>query len=152
MRRKACAGTGDPHARLATVGNPRHQRRRLSHHQANGQVALGLVTWLNYSNPHLSPFHEMQRWKTHPEIAKILEGGKRVSYGARAINDGGWQSVPKLVFPGGALIGCSAGFVNVPDQGHAYGDENRDARGRGRVRCHRGRTRRRHARRISPRL
>jgi electron-transferring-flavoprotein dehydrogenase len=56
----------------------------------------------------------MQRWKTHPEIAKILEGGKRVSYGARAINDGGWQSVPKLVFPGGALIGCSAGFVNVP--------------------------------------
>jgi electron-transferring-flavoprotein dehydrogenase len=84
------------------------------YHQANGQVALGLVTWLNYSNPYLSPFHEMQRWKTHPEIAKILEGGKRVSYGARAINDGGWQSVPKLVFPGGALIGCSAGFVNVP--------------------------------------
>jgi electron-transferring-flavoprotein dehydrogenase len=84
------------------------------YHQANGQVALGLVTWLNYSNPYLSPFHEMQRWKTHPEIAAILEGGKRVSYGARAINDGGWQSVPKLVFPGGALIGCSAGFVNVP--------------------------------------
>ena len=72
------------------------------------------MTWLNYTNPHLSPFHEMQRWKTHPEIAKILEGGKRVSYGARAINDGGWQSVPKLVFPGGALIGCSAGFLNVP--------------------------------------
>jgi electron-transferring-flavoprotein dehydrogenase len=84
------------------------------YHQANGQVALGLVTWLNYSNPYLSPFHEMQRWKTHPEIAAILEGGKRVSYGARAINDGGWQSVPKLAFPGGALIGCSAGFVNVP--------------------------------------
>ena len=84
------------------------------YHQANGQVALGFVTWLNYTNPHLSPFHEMQRWKTHPEIAKILEGGKRVSYGARAINDGGWQSVPKLVFPGGALIGCSAGFLNVP--------------------------------------
>ena len=84
------------------------------YHQANGQVALGFVTWLNYTNPHLSPFHEMQRWKTHPEIAKILRGGKRVSYGARAINDGGWQSVPKLVFPGGALIGCSAGFLNVP--------------------------------------
>ncbi|UZK69939.1 electron transfer flavoprotein-ubiquinone oxidoreductase [Sphingomonas sp. S1-29] len=84
------------------------------YHQANGQVALGFVTWLNYSNPHLSPFHEMQRWKTHPEIAAILEGGKRVSYGARAINDGGFQSVPKLIFPGGALIGCSAGFVNVP--------------------------------------
>ncbi|MGC6399537.1 electron transfer flavoprotein-ubiquinone oxidoreductase [Sphingomonas sp. FW199] len=84
------------------------------YHQANGQVALGFVTWLNYSNPHLSPFHEMQRWKTHPAIREILEGGKRVSYGARAINDGGWQSVPKLTFPGGALIGCSAGFVNVP--------------------------------------
>ena len=84
------------------------------YHQANGQVALGFVTWLNYSNPHLSPFHEMQRWKTHPAIAEILTGGKRVSYGARAINDGGWQSVPKLVFPGGALIGCSAGFLNVP--------------------------------------
>ena len=84
------------------------------YHQANGQVSLGFVTWLNYSNPHLSPFHEMQRWKTHPEIASILKGGKRVSYGARAINDGGLQSIPKLVFPGGALIGCSAGFLNVP--------------------------------------
>ncbi|VXC94733.1 electron transfer flavoprotein-ubiquinone oxidoreductase [Sphingomonas sp. AX6] len=84
------------------------------YHQANGQVALGFVTWLNYTNPHLSPFHEMQRWKTHPEIAKILKGAKRISYGARAINDGGYQSVPKLTFPGGALIGCSAGFLNVP--------------------------------------
>ena len=84
------------------------------YHQANGQVSLGFVTWLNYSNPHLSPFHEMQRWKTHPEIASILKGGKRVSYGARAINDGGLQSIPKLVFPGGALIGCSAGFLHVP--------------------------------------
>ncbi|QJB68311.1 electron transfer flavoprotein-ubiquinone oxidoreductase [Parasphingorhabdus halotolerans] len=84
------------------------------YHQADGQVALGFVTWLNYENPYLSPFEEMQRWKTHPEIRKILEGGKRVSYGARAINDGGFQAVPKLYFPGGALIGCSAGFVNVP--------------------------------------
>ncbi len=84
------------------------------YHQANGQVALGFVTWLNYSNPYLSPFEEMQRWKTHPAIKQFLEGGKRVSYGARAINDGGYQSVPKLAFPGGALIGCSAGFVNVP--------------------------------------
>jgi len=84
------------------------------YHQANGQVALGFVTWLNYRNPHTSPFQEMQKWKTHPEIAALLKGGKRVSYGARAINDGGWQSVPKLAFPGGALIGCSAGFVNVP--------------------------------------
>lgn len=84
------------------------------YHQANGQVALGYVTWLNYRNPYLSPFQEMQRWKTHPEIAELLKGGKRVSYGARAINDGGYQSVPKLTFPGGALIGCSAGFLNVP--------------------------------------
>ena len=84
------------------------------YHQANGQVALGFVTWLNYSNPYLSPFEEMQRWKTHPAIKEMLTGGRRVSYGARAINDGGWQSVPKLAFPGGALIGCSAGFVNVP--------------------------------------
>lgn len=84
------------------------------YHQANGQVALGFVTWLSYKNPHLSPFHEMQRWKTHPAIRAILEGGKRVSYGARAITDGGLQSVPKLAFPGGALIGCTAGFLNVP--------------------------------------
>ena len=84
------------------------------YHQANGQVSLGLVTWLNYSNPYLSPFEEMQRWKTHPALKELLTGGRRVSYGARAINDGGWQSVPKLAFPGGALIGCSAGFVNVP--------------------------------------
>ncbi len=84
------------------------------YHQANGQVSIGFVTWLSYTNPHLSPFHEMQRWKTHPAIAEILEGGKRVSYGARAINDGGLQAIPKLTFPGGALIGCSAGFLNVP--------------------------------------
>ena len=84
------------------------------YHQANNQVALGFVTWLNYSNPYVYPFEELQRWKQHPEIRAILEGGRRVSYGARAINDGGWQSVPKLAFPGGVLIGCSAGFVNVP--------------------------------------
>jgi electron-transferring-flavoprotein dehydrogenase len=84
------------------------------YHQANNQVALGFVVALDYKNPHLFPFEEFQRWKQHPEIRAILEGGKRVSYGARAINEGGWQSVPKLAFPGGALIGCSAGFVNVP--------------------------------------
>ena len=84
------------------------------YHQANNQVALGFVVSLDYRNPHLYPFEEFQRWKQHPEIRAILEGGKRVSYGARAINEGGWQSVPKLAFPGGALIGCSAGFVNVP--------------------------------------
>ncbi|MGE4323078.1 MAG: 4Fe-4S dicluster domain-containing protein [Sphingobium sp.] len=84
------------------------------YHQANGQVALGFVVGLGYRNPHLYPFEEFQRWKQHPAIRHYLEGGRRVSYGARAINEGGWQSVPKLAFPGGALIGCSAGFVNVP--------------------------------------
>jgi electron-transferring-flavoprotein dehydrogenase len=84
------------------------------YHQANGQVALGFVVGLGYHNPHLYPFEEFQRWKQHPAIRKFLEGGRRVSYGARVINEGGWQSVPKLAFPGGALIGCSAGFVNVP--------------------------------------
>jgi len=84
------------------------------YHQANNQVALGLVTALDYANPYVYPFEEFQRWKTHPAIAELLEGGKRVAYGARAINEGGWQSVPKLAFPGGVLAGCSAGFVNVP--------------------------------------
>ena len=84
------------------------------YHQDSGQVALGFVVALDYRNPFLNPFEEFQRWKQHPAIRAILEGGRRVSYGARAINEGGWQSVPKLIFPGGALIGCSAGFVNVP--------------------------------------
>jgi electron-transferring-flavoprotein dehydrogenase len=84
------------------------------YHQANNQVAIGFSVWLNYDNPYLSPFDEFQRWKTHPAIRAMLEGGRRVSYGARAINDGGWQAVPRLTFPGGALIGCAAGFVNVP--------------------------------------
>jgi electron-transferring-flavoprotein dehydrogenase len=84
------------------------------YHQGNNQVALGFVTGLGYRNPYLSPFEEFQRWKQHPAIRPVLEGGRRVSYGARAINEGGWQAVPTLAFPGGALIGCSAGFVNVP--------------------------------------
>ncbi len=84
------------------------------YHQANNQVALGFVTALDYKNPYVYPFEEFQRWKTHPAIREMLEGGKRVSYGARAINEGGWQSVPRLCFPGGMLAGCSAGFVNVP--------------------------------------
>ena len=84
------------------------------YHQANNQVAIGFVTALDYANPWVSPYQEFQRWKQHPEIREILEGGTRVAYGARAINEGGWQSVPKLAFPGGALIGCAAGFVNVP--------------------------------------
>jgi len=84
------------------------------YHQANNQVALGFVTALDYKNPYVYPFEEFQRWKQHPEIRAILEGGKRVAYGARVINEGGWQSVPQLAFPGGVLAGCSAGFVNVP--------------------------------------
>ncbi|MEE2699638.1 MAG: electron transfer flavoprotein-ubiquinone oxidoreductase [Pseudomonadota bacterium] len=84
------------------------------YHQENAQIAIGLIVALDYENPYLSPFEEMQRFKTHPLIKPILKDGKRVAYGARAINEGGLQSIPKLVFPGGALIGCSAGFVNVP--------------------------------------
>ena len=84
------------------------------YHQANHQLALGFVTALDYANPYVYPYEEFQRWKQHPAIRAVLEGGRRVSYGARAINEGGWQSVPRLAFPGGALIGCSAGFVNVP--------------------------------------
>jgi len=84
------------------------------YHQENHQVALGFVIALDYENPYLSPFDEFQRWKTHPAIRAEIEGGKRVSYGARAINEGGWQAIPELAFPGGALIGCAAGFLNVP--------------------------------------
>ena len=84
------------------------------YHFDDNLVAVGFVVHLNYPNPYLSPFEEFQRFKTHPLIRDTFEGGKRICYGARAITEGGWQSVPKLVFPGGALIGCAAGFVNVP--------------------------------------
>ncbi len=84
------------------------------YHLEDNTVAVGFVVHLNYKNPYLYPFEEFQRFKTHPAIRGTFEGGKRISYGARAITEGGWQSVPKLTFPGGALIGCSAGFVNVP--------------------------------------
>jgi electron-transferring-flavoprotein dehydrogenase len=77
-------------------------------------VSVGFVVHLNYENPYLSPFEEFQRFKTHPLVRATFEGGKRLAYGARALTEGGWQSVPKLVFPGGALIGCAAGFMNVP--------------------------------------
>ncbi len=83
------------------------------YHADNNQVALGFVVGLDYSNPWLSPFEEFQRWKTHPEIRKYLEGGKRLGYGARAITAGGILSLPKTVFPGGALIGCEAGYLNA---------------------------------------
>ncbi|MGV2129504.1 electron transfer flavoprotein-ubiquinone oxidoreductase [Agrobacterium vitis] len=84
------------------------------YHLEDNLVAVGFVVHLNYKNPYLYPFEEFQRFKTHPAIRSTFEGGKRLSYGARAITEGGYQSVPKLTFPGGALIGCSAGFVNVP--------------------------------------
>ncbi len=84
------------------------------YHLEDNLVSIGFVVHLNYQNPHLYPYMEFQRFKHHPLIAQVLEGGRRVAYGARAITEGGFQSVPKLAFPGGALIGCSAGFVNVP--------------------------------------
>jgi electron-transferring-flavoprotein dehydrogenase len=84
------------------------------YHLEDNLVSIGFVVHLNYENPTLSPFDEFQRFKTHPMIAEMLEGGKRLSYGARAISEGGYQSVPRLTFPGGALVGCAAGFVNVP--------------------------------------
>ncbi len=84
------------------------------YHFEDGLVSVGFVVHLNYTNPTLSPFDEFQRFKTHPMIAPTFEGGKRIAYGARALTEGGWQSVPKLSFPGGALLGCAAGFVNVP--------------------------------------
>ena len=101
---------------IHTQGWPLHKEAGggFIYHQENNQVAIGFVVALDYENPYLSPFDEMQRFKTHPAIRAILEGGRRVAYGARAINEGGLQSVPKLAFPGGALIGCAAGFVNVP--------------------------------------
>ncbi len=82
------------------------------YHAANNKVYLGLIIALNYRNPHLSTFDEFQRWKLHPKIRTYLEGGKRVAYGARAVNKGGLQSLPKLTFPGGMLVGCAAGFLN----------------------------------------
>ena len=84
------------------------------YHLEEHQVAVGFVIGLDYRNPHLSPFDEFQRFKTHPAIRPLFEGGRRVSYGARAINEGGFQSIPKLTFPGGMLVGCAAGFLNVP--------------------------------------
>jgi len=84
------------------------------YHYGDGLVSVGFVVHLNYANPYLSPFDEFQRFKTHPFVRETFEGGKRIAYGARAITEGGWQSVPKLSFPGGLLAGCGAGFVNVP--------------------------------------
>ena len=82
------------------------------YHAENNQVYIGLITDLNYSNPHVSPFEEFQRWKTHPETQRVLAGGTRVAYGARALAKGGWNSLPTMHFPGGLLIGCDAGTLN----------------------------------------
>ena len=98
------------------------------YHLEDNQVAVGFVIGLDYQNPYLSPFEEFQRFKTHPAIRDTFEGGRRICYGARALNEGGLQSLPKLVFPGGAVIGCSAGFLNVPKiKGNQFGDEVRHA-------------------------
>jgi electron-transferring-flavoprotein dehydrogenase len=84
------------------------------YHYGKNLVAVGMVIHLNYDNPYLSPYDEFQRFKTHPTIAPVFKGGRRIAYGARALTEGGWQSIPKLAFPGGALVGCAAGFMNVP--------------------------------------
>ena len=84
------------------------------YHLEDNQVAVGLVIALDYSNPHLSPFEEFQRFKTHPAIRPTFVGGRRIAYGARAVNEGGFQSIPRLAFPGGVFVGCEAGFLNVP--------------------------------------
>jgi electron-transferring-flavoprotein dehydrogenase len=84
------------------------------YHLENNQLAIGYVIGLDYQNPYLDPYMEFQRFKMHPAIRPLLEGGRRISYGARALNEGGWQSIPKLTMNGGALIGCAAGFLNVP--------------------------------------
>lgn len=84
------------------------------YHYGDNLVSVGFVVHLNYANPYLSPYDEFQRFKTHPAIRDVFEGGKRIGYGARAITEGGWQSMPDLVFPGGALLGCAAGMVNLP--------------------------------------
>ena len=84
------------------------------YHMDQNQVLVGYVVALDYWNPHMSPYKEFQRFKHHPHIQPLFEGGRRVAYGARALNEGGWQSVPELEFPGGSLIGCAAGFLNVP--------------------------------------
>jgi electron-transferring-flavoprotein dehydrogenase len=114
---QAAAGKHRPGLVQHTVGWPLDDRTgggSFVYHFADNLVAVGFVVHLNYENPYLSPFEEFQRFKTHPLIRDTFAGGKRICYGARAIAEGGWQSVPKVAFPGGVLVGCSAGFLNVP--------------------------------------
>lgn len=99
-----------------TVGYPLDTRTyggSFLYHMSDQRVSLGLIVALDYENPHLSPHAEFQRWKSHPSVRPLLADGEPLQYGARVINEGGWQSIPRLAFPGGALVGCSAGFVNV---------------------------------------
>lgn len=112
------------------------------YHMENNQVVVGFVVYLNYKNPYLTPFEEFQRFKNHPSIRDVFVGGKRISYGARCLSEGGYQSVPRVCFPGGALIGCSAGFVNLPrikgvhnamDSGILAADKLMDALAEGRA-------------------
>jgi electron-transferring-flavoprotein dehydrogenase len=102
---------------LHSVGWPLDSRTyggSFAYHDKNNRLLIGLVTGLDYANPFFDPYEEFQRLKTHPLFRHLLQGAKRIAYGARALNEGGWQSLPELVMPGGALIGCAAGFLNVP--------------------------------------
>lgn len=102
---------------LHSVGWPLDQRTyggSFLYHLEKNQIAIGFVVGLDYANPYLDPYEELQRFKTHPDIRNIFKNGRRLSYGARALNEGGWQTIPNLSFPGGMLIGDSAGFLNVP--------------------------------------
>ncbi len=109
------------------------------YHLEDNLVAIGFVVGLGYTNPYLSPYDEFQRFKTHPAIRTFLEGGKRIAYGARAIAAGGLQSLPKLIFPGGCLVGDDAGFLErLAHQGQPHRDQVRHARGRSRIRCAEG--------------
>ncbi len=111
------AENSKPGSIVHTIGWPLNSKTyggSFLYHLNDNKIAIGFVVGLDYENPHLFPYMEFQRFKHHPTIAKILEGGKRIGYGARALNEGGLQSLPKLTFPGGLLVGCEAGFLNVP--------------------------------------
>ena len=128
------------------------------YHAADARVYVGFIVGLGYRNPHLDPFAEFQRWKQHPRIRELLAGGERIAYGARAVNKGGLQSLPKLSIPGGVLVGCEAGFLESrEDQGLAHRDEDGDARRgidfrRARARRRRGGCGARALRRARPRV
>ncbi len=109
------------------------------YHYDDNRVAVGFVVHLNYDDPYLSPFDEFQRFKTHPDVRELFEGGKRLAYGARAITEGGYQSVPRLSFPGGALIGCAA---RLRQRAAHQGRPQRDGLGHARRRARRRRARR----------